>query len=415
MVTRAKTLGLAVDLGTTNLSLAACDLMAGTCIGTATVANPQARFGAEIISRLLAASESSATAADLQQLALKVIADALGNLSADMGLTPQDIVRVAIVGNTAMLALLVGRDCRLLLDPSLWMSFIACEPESVEPWKKDWHLLADAAIRVLQPLGGFVGSDLLAGMLNTRMDVPHRPSLLIDFGTNSEIALWDGCAFRVTSAAGGPAFEGVGIGCGMPALPGAVCNVRVDAQGVWHYDVIDGEEAKGICGSGLVDMLALIRRERRLSEGGRMENAAGGNIGLPGSPFSISRKDVDLLQRAKAAIGAGCEVLCREAGLKADELQAVYVGGAFGGYLDPANAIAVGLLPPVAANKVKICGNTALAGCQDFLLSAEAEGLMTELRSQTTVINLATRESFEECFFKHLYLRPMAAWEIGQQ
>ena len=171
----------------------------------------------------------------------------------------RDVVRAVIVGNTAMLALLTGSDPRILLLPDSWTLPVELNAGLRQSLAEAIGLSPKASVDVVSPLAGFVGSDLLAGVVATRLT--ERPgSLLIDFGTNSEMALWDGETLWVTSAAGGPAFESSGMQCGMPAEPGAIYRVLRQQEGEMDFQVIGGSEAKGLCGSGLVDLIALLCR-----------------------------------------------------------------------------------------------------------------------------------------------------------
>lgn len=424
---------LAIDLGTTNISLAlSCAATGGAATGSAATGgaatggaatgvpatrlgtlvrpNPQTRWGADVISRLQAACASPSAAAELQRAAVEAIGRAVADVCAGAGRAAPDVTAVAVVGNTVMLALLTGHGYAELLDPANWMSFVACDPVPWGSLRRSWGVAADAGVDVVPSLAGFVGSDLLAGVTRTRLRESAGPALLIDFGTNSELALWDGQRVRVTSAAGGPAFEGVGIECGMPALPGAVSRVRPDPVTGWRLETLGGGEPQGICGCGLVDVVALLRRDGRLSANGRLEGVPGGRVRLPGSPLSVTARDVDVLMRAKAAIGAGCEVLCRQAGVHVQDLVTVEVAGAMGADLEPRHAVDLGLIPPVDPGRVRVRGNTALTGCEEYLFSERARASVREVRERALVTNLADAEGFEEAFFAHLYLRPQRSW-----
>src|SRR5208337_1231786 len=187
--------------------------------------NPQGTYGTDVMARLIAANESQQAARVLRRLAVDAIGSAIMDVATREGIGAEQVVRVAIVGNTAMLALLSGRNSHLLLQPAYWTRHIDCSAENTgnpQELSLELGINSEALIEVLPPLAGFVGSDLLAGVLAAGLLKGERGSLLIDFGTNSEIALWDGRSLWVTSAAGGPAFEGCGIGCGTPAEPGAI-------------------------------------------------------------------------------------------------------------------------------------------------------------------------------------------------
>ena len=218
-------LGVAVDLGTTNIRLALLKLEDGQCLAQRRGRNPQASFGADVLTRLVAAAESPESARALSELAAAAIGEGLSDLARREGIDLRRVVSLAVVGNTPMLALLAGKNHHLLLQPQNWQSPIDCQPEAAARWAEAWGLHPRADVRLIQPLAGFVGSDLLAGLVATRLLTGPAPALFIDFGTNSEIALWDGVNLWVTSAAGGPAFELWGLSHGMPAEPGAVYRV----------------------------------------------------------------------------------------------------------------------------------------------------------------------------------------------
>jgi uncharacterized 2Fe-2S/4Fe-4S cluster protein (DUF4445 family) len=195
--------------------------------------NPQSYFGTDVLTRLMNASESPDRMQEIGRLVRDAIGGALRDIWFEGGWNGQEIGRIMIVGNSAMLALLAERNAHLLLQPESWIRAIDCQPENTDSWRRSWGCDANAIIEVIQPLAGFVGSDLLAGVLAIKLTQGTAGSLLVDFGTNSEIALWDGRQLWVTSAAGGPAFEGWGISCGMPAEPGAIyragCKVTLPA------------------------------------------------------------------------------------------------------------------------------------------------------------------------------------------
>jgi len=396
--------GVAIDLGTTHISLAFCDLRNGRRLALRYGPNPQAAEGSDILNRLIAAQESSETALHLQTLVVDAIGDGLLDISSREALSLHDVARVAIVGNTAMLTILAGNDPAPLLEPAHWTEPFHCElPADVASWREKWNLLPDTPIELVQPMAGFIGSDLAVGLLHAQAHRSQGPSLFLDFGTNTEMALWTGQRFLLTSTAGGPAFEGMGISCGMAAEPGAIIHVNNTPEGAWRYEVLAGKQAIGLCGPALVDLLALLRASDTLDEMGRFRDGAS-LFELPDTNFHLSRQDVDMLQRAKAAIAAGFELLLARAGLTVDQLVNVVVAGAFGRDLDAVNAIAIGLLPQVSADEIRLLGNTALKGCQDWLVSENARQELESIRSLSNVLNLSKDEAFEECFLHHLYL-----------
>lgn len=401
--------GVAVDLGTTHISMSIFHLRSGRWLAGRYGANAQASYGSDIMTRLVAAVESPANAQALSQSVIHAIGDALWDIAIRECIDLQQVVLLTLVGNTAMLSLLSGRNFDLLLQPNHWMGFIDCLPEDTQAWVDSWSIHPQAQLIVVPPLAGFVGSDLLAGVVAT--DLLRQPgSLLIDFGTNSEIALWDGSVLWSTSAAGGPAFEGSGIRCGMPAEPGAISQVHWRSDKAPEYTVIGDCEPTGICGSGLVDAIAGLLDCGKLSAVGRFAPPITnqGFTLVPGDrAITISPGDVDAFQRAKAAIGVGIDTLLEQAGLGYKDLQRVCVGGAFGRALDIANAQSIGLLPSISPHLVELCGNTALTGCERTLLSSATLVQIRRLGEQTKIVNLSQSPDFDLLFLENLFLRPM--------
>jgi len=398
--------GVAIDLGTTHISLAICDLRNGRRLAMRVGPNPQATYGSDILNRLEAAGDDPAVAQQLQRCVVDAIGEGLLDISSREGLSLHDVAEVAVVGNTAMLALMAGNDPRPLLDPARWSAFFTCRVEDAESLCSAWNLLPATPIELIQPIAGFVGSDVAVGLLHGRAAQLGGPTLFVDFGTNSEMALWDGERFHVTSAAGGPAFEGMGIGCGMAAEPGAIYRVQADSRGTWSYETLGGIAPMGLSGTALVDLLARLVADEVLNEKGLFRDPAESSFHLPSTPFRLDKHDVDVLQQAKAAIAAGFESLLEQAGLGAGNLVAILIGGAFGRYLDPVSAIAIGLLPTLPPERVHLLGNSALNGCQDWLVSVQARQTLAELRERCETTVLSQREGFEDLFFAHLHLRP---------
>ncbi len=397
--------GVAIDLGTTHIRLTLWDLFGGERLAGRAGLNPQGSYGADVLTRLMEASRSVEVAREMSQLVARAIAEALADMAVQAAIKVCDIGEVYVVGNTAMLSLLAHENYALLLQPENWTRRIDCQPQEVGFLRDAWGLGKDAEIRFITPLGGFIGSDLLAGVIATRLLEQPAGSLLIDFGTNSEMALWDGRTLHVTSTAGGPAFEGCGISCGMPGEAGAV--YRVDQLGAgFAIQVLGGVSAQGVCGSGLVDAVAWLRRNEKLDAIGRfVERDSTGWALYEG--VVLKRGDIDVLQRAKAAIGSGVCWLCQQAGLTLGELQRVYACGAFGRLLDVQNAQLIGLLPPAPLSAVHLEGNTALAGCEALLLSADGARELEAVLAVGKVYNLAEDVGFEALFVENLYLQAM--------
>jgi len=424
-------LGAAVDIGTTHISVSFYDLSTGEWYAGRHGLNPQACFGSDVVTRLIAYNESRETARTLRGLVIDAIGSAIMDMAVREGIGPEQVVKVTMVGNTAMLAVLSGRNCDLLLQPAYWMAPLGCLPENPREFSSAWGIHPEAIIEVMQPLAGFVGSDLLAGVVGTKLVEKGPGALLIDFGTNSEMALWDGQSLWVTSAAGGPAFEGCGIGCGIPGGPGAIFQVREHPGGAaapggacpnledmifWsklacfdlEFRTIDDEKPLGLCGSGIVDLIACLVRSGRLSSIGRFspEVPQGGLTLLNGDRqhLLLTKKDVDIFQRAKAAIFAGVQVLLSMAEMSPAQLRRIYIGGAFGHFLNRDNARQIGLLPDLKSSAIELCGNIALRGCEELLMSEDSGKTLDEIKSKAKLINLAQCDGFDDFFMGGLYL-----------
>ncbi len=401
--------GVAIDLGTTHIRLALWDMATGRRLAGKAGLNPQGSYGTDVLTRLMEAARADEVAQDLGRLVRQAIAEALAGIAAEVGLGLRGICRVRVVGNTAMLSLLAGKNYAQLLQPEYWTQPLDCQPQDVSFLSAAWGVDRAADIRLVSPLGGFIGSDLLAGVIATRVIEQEAGVLLIDFGTNSEMALWDGRILHVTSAAGGPAFEGSGISCGMPGEAGAIYRVSQHGSAGFDIRVLGDAEPLGVCGSGVVDAIAWLRCNGRLDKVGRFipRDNAGFVLHDGVQRIELRPADIDVLQRAKAAIGAGVRWLCRKAGVRLDRVHTVYACGAFGRLLDAEHARQIGLLPPLASAAVKTEGNAALAGCEALLLAPEAERMREAVVRAVRVYNLAEDADFETLFVENLYLQPM--------
>jgi len=400
-----KRYGVAVDLGTTHISLCFWDMGDAVRLSGRFGLNQQLHYGSDVMTRLVSAHRSREDANVISRAARDSIGDALLDICSREGYDPGQIGHLVIVGNTAMLSLLTGRGFELLLRPEYWTREIDCEPLGTDDWFAS-RSLHHMTVEIVQPLAGFVGSDLLAGLVATELAEDTRPALLIDFGTNSEIALWDGRALWVTSAAGGPAFEGGGARCAMPAGPGAVYRIderdgRIDAQ------VIGIGKASGFCGSGMVDIVAYLVRTGNVDRIGNCVSGPNGDVPVEIRHIMPEKKDIDAFQRAKAAIGAGVKFLMDGARLQPGDLGRVCVCGVFGRYLNLRNAQKIGLLPSLPSERIELWGNAALAGCEALLLSSEMRDHVSLLRKKCRLVNLSQAPEFEDLFLENLYLQPM--------
>jgi uncharacterized 2Fe-2S/4Fe-4S cluster protein (DUF4445 family) len=257
---------------------------------------------------------------------------------------------------------------------------------------------------MVQPIAGFIGSDLLCAVISSHMIFEYNCALLVDFGTNSEIGLWSGDKLWITSAAGGPAFDGCGISCGMPAEPGAIYAVEADIDHTIQLKTIDHVPAKGICGSGLLDALARFVTSGQIKKSGRMRNSDRLILSRNGRGIAISKKDVDIFQRAKAAVASGIACLLHVADRRIEEIEKLIVCGSFGRHISIESAQCLGLLPEISVDRFVAMGNAALEGCEHLMLSADWQKQVANVLKKYAFIDLARTAHFADVYPYHLFL-----------
>ncbi|MEI6795601.1 MAG: ASKHA domain-containing protein [Methanomassiliicoccales archaeon] len=395
---RSYTSALCIDIGTSRLRLSLTDL--GSHARLAGASGPNPLPGSDVISRLDAASlgEGEEESYQLRQ----AIAEGLSFLHVVAGVDLNAVRKIIVVGNSAMQSLLRGTGHALILDPASWSKRAPRDTILLPDFGRDIGL-GDVEAEVIPPLGGFIGSDLLAGMLACDLD-GGETSLLVDFGANTEIALWTGEKMMAVSVAGGPAFEGWGIGCGMAAYPGAVFRVQALGDGKVDLGIIGGGPPSGLCGSGLVDTLALFVGRGMVDEVGRIQGETA--IIDPNWGLHLTKADIDVLQRAKAAVAASIMYLLQKAGIGADRIVKVYVAGTLGRYLDIPNAVYIGLLPPLPVSRFEQIENAALLGAELCALDDKKRARLEAWGASTEMHNLAAAPGFEDLFIDSLHLRP---------
>jgi uncharacterized 2Fe-2S/4Fe-4S cluster protein (DUF4445 family) len=378
--------GIVVDVGTTTLVAQLVDLGSGEVVAVETVLNPQARHGADVMSRVQFATEGGA--AKLTRL----IRAEIGRMIAAFPRRGEAKIAM-LAGNTAMHHLLSGID----VAPLAHAPFRPVdEGERRFPARElGWPMHEDAEAVFLPCLGGFVGSDILAGVIATGMADREELTALIDLGTNGEIVVGNRERLLCASTAAGPAFEGGRIRMGMRAALGAVAHVAV-REGALECRVLGGGAARGICGSGLVDAAAAGLRMGLILPNGRL--AGGAREFALTDGVALTQADIRELQLAKGAIAAGLRVLSERWGACGGDLKRVWLAGAFGNYVNVDSARRIGLLE-VPASCVEAAGNTSLRGLKLGLLSAtKREAWIAGARSKIEHVALGSKTGFEEMF-----------------
>ena len=388
-------LGAVVDLGTTTVVLELLDLSDGSSRGLRSAWNAQAPYGADVITRIQYCMDHPEGLQTLQA----AIRGQLRDMLMELGCEPGDLKELFVAGNTVMQHLFAGLDARsIALAPFTPQTLFA---EDYTP---------EARLRYAPCVAGYVGGDITAGLLSSGLYARPERSLFLDIGTNGEMALGGTEGFLCCAVASGPAFEGAGIACGMAGTDGAVSHVRWDGDAP-ELEVIGGGTPRGLCGSGLIDLLAALTQRRIISAYGLLqgpdevpesyarwlgedENGNGIFYLTADRSVCLTAGDVRQLQLAKAAVAAGISVLLKKAGLRAEDLDRLYLAGGFGTYMDPKSAAAIGMLPAALAEKTVLLGNASLAGARLALLDETRRDTLREIRRSCRYLELSGDPDF---------------------
>jgi len=378
-------LGIAIDLGTTTLVAQLLNFASGDILAVRTALNPQCVHGADVMSRVQFALREPEVLTHAIRQGLKTLVDDLA--------AGREISEILIAGNTVMHHLF----CREDLEPLSHAPFESSAGRTHEFAAEElgWKLRDTCCVRFLPCLGGFVGSDILAGMV--ALDWLDQEALvaLIDLGTNGEIVIGNRHGALCASTAAGPAFEAGRISMGMRAAPGAISRVVPKDSG-FECHVLGGLAPRGICGSGLVDAAAAALQLGRILPSGRFANGTREMNLMP--PVSITQSDIRQLQLAKGAIAAGLRILLERWGATLDQLERVYLAGAFGNYINAASARRIGLLE-LGPEKIEPAGNTALRGTKILLLGpSHRSALLEQIGRLTEHVSLASSAHFQDVF-----------------
>jgi len=413
--------GMAFDLGTTTVAGYLLDLTLGKQVALASTLNPQADFGADVISRISFAAQDPSGLSQLQARIVEAINSLIQEITSRSRIPAHTVYALSIVGNTVMHHLLLG------LDPSglghLPYQPVATDPLQVRADELGLQVHPRAAVFLLPNISGYAGSDLVAAILSSGMARRQGITLGIDIGTNGEMALGSRHRILVASAAAGPAFEGSQISCGMRAEPGAISQVWIEG-GDLRWKTVGEIRPRGLCGSGLVDLLAILLQWGIIDSGGRFQDPDRWDCTAPSClrhrlvpaddggwefilcpegvarrPLALTQRDIRELQLAKAAIRAGIEILLDEFPASLSEVEEIWLAGAFGNYIDPGSAQAIGLLPPYPRSRIRPVGNAAGEGAKIALLSRTAREEACRLaRERISYIDLASRTDFQDRF-----------------
>lgn len=419
--------GMAFDIGTTTIVGYLLDLATGQELAVVSTLNPQTKFGADVISRVTFADREENGLEQLHETVIEAINKLISQGATQAGLQTTDIYGISIAANTCMHHLFLG-----ISPHSIAVSpYVPLISKAVVENAADLNIKINPAgkVFVLPNIAGFVGADTTAVLLATELDRSPSIKLMIDIGTNGEIALGSKDKIVACSAAAGPAFEGAQISSGMRGALGAIDHIYFEDQ--FRYSVIGGGKPLGICGSALIDVIAGLLELGIIDKKGRIlpvekvtnpaaaafkdnlvqhENAWAFRIVESqstghGRPILLTQHDVREFQLAKGAMAAGVRILLETYGIQAEDVQEVLLAGAFGNYMNPHGACAIGLIPPVLEDRIKMIGNAAGTGSKLALLSAQEYRRASEIAEGVQFVELGSYPTFNRVFAESMYFK----------
>jgi uncharacterized 2Fe-2S/4Fe-4S cluster protein (DUF4445 family) len=415
--------GAAIDVGTTTVTVWLVDLITGKVKAQAAQYNQQISRGEDVVSRIIYAGKNGG-GENLRQLVLETINELLETVckrvKSDPPIKPEDILKATVVGNSTMMHLLLG----IPPENIRMMPFTTTinQVPTLTAREIGIGIHPDGTIDCLPGVASYVGADITAGVLSSGVDNTERVTLFMDVGTNGEIVLGSREWLVTCACSAGPAFEGAGVGDGMRATKGAIEDIWINDTSLEpSFRVIGGVKPRGICGSGLIALLAemfltgVIDKAGNFNTNLKTDRIRQGQHGWEylicfgsetgdGEDIVITHVDVDNLLRAKAAIYAGFTVLAESVGIPLDWVEQVLIGGSFGKYINVEKAIEIGLLPDLAWEKFQFLGNTAVRGAYLALLDHQARNQVEEIATRMTYIELSADNKFYDAFMSALFL-----------
>lgn len=406
-------LGLAIDIGTTTVVFQVIDLLTGAAVAGGGLENPQRFGGSDVMTRI---SYEKDFPGAMRLAVRRALNHALRDLYREHGIDRHEVYEAIVVANSTMRDLFFGIDVGPIGEfPYKSITEVAMlAGRSDSTWiRRRGHevgLLMNPHGRVVGApvVASHVGGDTAADLVAVDFAADEGIRMLIDIGTNTEVVVTDGTRYLAASCPAGPAFEGGLLRFGMPGADGAIESVRLEGEG-FGFETIGDVTPVGICGSGLVDILAELRRARWMNAEGRFRDGLDEFLVAPEQGITFSRSDASLLAQAKAANACGQRILLRRLGVTAAQVDRVYLAGGFANAVNVANAIEIGLLAPVPADRVVRVGNAALHGAAGLLLSRSRRDALDALVGRIEHVELETEADFFELFVDGCRFVPIAA------
>ena len=419
--------GIAFDIGTTTVAGYLVNLKTGEELSAVAKTNPQVIHGDDVISRIGFTQKQKENLQILQKEVVNTLNEIIKETTQRAKINRSNIYETVIVGNTCMHHLFLG------LDPSNIASspYIPVIKESLSLKARDIPELAlkpSVNVYMLPNISAFVGADIVAGILSTSMWREDKIILFVDLGTNGEIVLGSRERLWTCSTAAGPAFEGARISTGMRAAEGAIYKVKIDNKFITYKAIKDGK-VRGICGSGLINLIAEMLKWGLINKSGKLINREECNPELSeeirnriikgqkgnkfllvkgketenGKPIYITQRDIREVQLAKAAIFAGIKILLKEVNISPEDIQKILLAGAFGNFINKESAIRMGLIPQLPLKKVESVGNAAGRGAEIVLLSEKTRKICERISKDIKYIELSSRTDFQEEFVDAMF------------
>lgn len=382
--------GVAIDIGTTSLVFYFVQLITGSLIETRAIMNPQTKYGADVISRINYCIINEDGLSTLQSELIQTINEQLLHFAEKTEVTTNEIVKISVSGNSTMLHILLGVNPESIAFVPFTPVFT--EEKLIKASTLNLNCNPEGDIKILPSVSAYVGADIVAGIASIAPSDDHKKYLFVDIGTNGEMALITPEKIYCCATAAGPAFEGASIKCGMGAIEGAI-SAYIDVE---NFKTIADSEPIGICGSGLIDMLAVLLKTGQIKSDGYMDKDF---IVIPENEgdkdaIILTQNDIRELQLAKSAIATGMKILIQQAELSFDELDALYLAGGFGNYININSAIVIGLIPGELAEKVIPVGNTSGTGAMLALKSVNFDDVIKNILKRMNNIELSEHEDF---------------------
>jgi uncharacterized 2Fe-2S/4Fe-4S cluster protein (DUF4445 family) len=401
-VTQAVCYGVAVDIGTTTVAISLVNLSTKQIVDTYTTVNHQRRWGADVIARIKSAGEGFLS--DMMESIRSDLRKGIQQLLEQSGLGIDALTKIVIAGNTTMGHLFCGFPCESLgVAPytPVDISTIRRSASEVFGWEK-----SEAEVVLLPGISTYVGADITAGMYVTGMHETEEVSLLVDLGTNGEMAIGNKDRFLVTSTAAGPAFEGGNISCGVAGIPGAICHVQIEKDNILT-ETIGNQTPVGLCGTGVIETVYELQKNEWIDETGLLEEdyfEDGVSLAkdAKGEDIIFWQQDVREIQLAKSAVRAGLECLLLKFGVTYEDIAHVYIAGGFGYKMDLSKAAGIGMLPKELLPKMQAVGNSSLGGAMAGLLGAQAVEEMEQIVAKSEEVSLAMSKEFNDFYMDYM-------------